>query len=300
MHKNESGLAKLAFKLGDIWRYLGIWLLPKALLSRLMGRFAELTSPKKLVSLQVKSFSRIFDVNMAESALPLESFVSLQDFFTRRLKPGARSIDKSRNAVTSPCDGFWGSSGQAQDGKALQIKGKFYQLTNLLGLPAESQALANCNYATFYLSPRDYHRFHSPIDGHVVAMTYIPGALWPVNDWAVRCVENLFCVNERVVMTISPLNRPSEHVYLVAVAATNVGKIHVEFGRDVLTKPQKYLHRTYGPDEYFFAQGQELGHFMFGSTLVMVAKPTVLELEAKAMGNKVILGERIGKTMFES
>lgn len=283
------------------WLRLGLWLIPKGILSRAMGRFAEIRSPRALVRLQIKVFSRLFDVNLFEAASPIDSFKCLQDFFTRRLKPGARKIARSQNALISPCDGFWGSSGFAEHGKALQIKGKYYSLENLIGKDAAQNAnLANSVYATFYLSPKDYHRFHSPIDGHVVEMTYIPGQLWPVNNWAVSNIENLFCVNERVVMAIQPLANPKKLMYLVAVGATMVGKIRVEFGRDSFDKPQGFLHRKYGPNEYFFAQGQELGQFMFGSTLVLVAQSNEVLLQFEAMAKVLTLGECIGRTTYES
>jgi phosphatidylserine decarboxylase len=272
-------------------------LLPKHTLSRLAGRAAALRLPGVLQRLQIGVFGRAVGVDFSEARDPIESFGSLQEFFTRALREGARPIDTAPDAVVSPCDGSWGASGTVEADTLLQIKGSPYSLTALLGSSVLAQMFNGGAYATFYLSPRDYHRFHMPCAARVRSASYIPGALWPVNRIGVEGVEGLFTQNERLCAFFSVAGDPVD-LALVAVAATMVGKVHVTFDNDLTTNVRggRQVLRSFR-EPIRFAKGEEWGRFEFGSTIVMVAARSLLELDARPSGTGVRLGERIGRLL---
>lgn len=278
-----------------IW-YQSLKLLPKNTVSRLMGSVAQTRFPKPIVQAQIKAFARRFDIDIEESAQPIESFGCLQEFFTRALKEGARPIDQAPEAMVSPCDGSWGQSGIVHDGLLMQVKGKDYRLVSLLG---DNEWALKCEkgmYATFYLSPRDYHRFHAPCDVHVLDAVHLPGHLWPVNLKAVQSVDDLFCVNERIIIVMQPVHAPTERLYMVAVGATMVGKVHVNFDVGLTTNVAQMgpRRKNYGIQKPFFAKGAELGRFEFGSTVVMIATKGLCLLDLQPQGTSLRLGEKIG------
>jgi phosphatidylserine decarboxylase len=271
-------------------------LLPKHTLSRLAGRAAALRLPGALRRWQIGAFGRAVGVDFSEARDPIESFGSLQDFFTRALRDGVRPIDTSPDAVVSPCDGSWGASGTVEADTLLQIKGSPYSLTALLGSSVLAQVFKGGPYATFYLSPRDYHRFHMPCAARVRSASYIPGALWPVNRIGVEGIEGLFTQNERLCAFCSVAGDPVD-LALVAVAATMVGKVRVTFD-DLTTNVRRggQVLRSYR-EPMRYAKGEEWGRFEFGSTIVMVAAPALMQLEAQPPGTSVRLGQRIGRLL---
>ncbi len=233
-------------------------------MSRWMGRLSSLPLPTFLRVRLLGAFGRFFGVDFTEINEPLHSFRRLQDFFIRELKPGLRVIEEGE--LVSPCDGAFGQCGQIDHGVLLQIKGKSYTLAELLG--EHVPEFDNAHYATIYLSPRDYHRFHAPCDAKVVKARYIPGHLWPVNPWAVKNINKLFCVNERIVCWLD------SDTILVAVGATMVGKVKLKFDATLTTNVRKLgvVTREYGANAPALKKGDELGHFEFGSTVVLVTK----------------------------
>ena len=265
--------------------------LPQHWLSAMAGRLASLPAP----TLAVKSFGRFYGVNFDEIKEPIDSFGSLQSFFTRELKPGARPIDPAPDAVVSPCDGRWGAAGTIRDDTAMQLKGRSYSVRMLLHDDAQAVRFAGGTYATLYLSPRDYHRFHCPIDGDVVGTRYIPGALWPVNKAGLFHVDGLFTKNERIIAWLRPRHDPSALIAMIAVGATMVGKIRVSFDDNVTSNVSKptVTVKSYSPP-ISLRKGQEWGRFEFGSTIVLLATKNALSLDVQSEGSSLILGSRIG------
>jgi phosphatidylserine decarboxylase len=172
--------------------------LPVHALSRAAGRAASVRLPALLRAPACRAFARAVGANLAEVRDPLDSFASLQDFFTRALRADARTIDPDPAALVAPCDGSWGACGRIADGSLLQVKGRPYSLAALLGDEAAAKALEGGWYATFYLAPRDYHRFHAPCDGFVSRAVHLPGSLFPVNPIGLAYVPDLFAENERI------------------------------------------------------------------------------------------------------
>ncbi len=265
--------------------------LPLQALSRGAGRAAGWRLPAPLQRAEIRLFGALTGIDFSEVRDPIASFETLGDFFTRALQDGVRPIDPAPDAVVSPCDGAWGASGRIEAGTLLQLKGRPYSLAALLGDEAEAKHFEGGPFATLYLGPKDYHRFHMPCAATPVRARYLPGSLWPVNATGREGVDGLFAENERIVATFS-LGRDAL-LCIAAVGATLVGKVRVVF--DDLT-----TQSAGGPALWHYAQadrlekGQEWGRFEFGSTLVMLATPDALSLDEAAPGSPLRLGTRIG------
>ena len=264
--------------------------LPKHGMSRVAGRVANLRVPWTLRATVYRAFARIFGAKLEEVELPLTSYGSINAFFTRQLKAGLRPI--AANAIVSPVDGAVGAYGPVADDVLVQAKGRTYSLAALVGDEELAHAMDGGTFATLYLAPKDYHRIHVPLDGDIVAATYIPGELWPVNVHAVTHVADLFAVNERIVITIR--GRAGGTTIVVLVGATMVGTTRVAFD-DLHTNARRrdVQRRRYDPPIPVHAGGP-LGHFEFGSTVILVSSRYAGALDPLEVGETVRMGQRIG------
>jgi phosphatidylserine decarboxylase len=268
-------------------------LLPRGLVSHAAGRFAALRWPGPLQRCQIRAFARAFGIDLSELRDPLASFASLQAFFTRALREGARPLDPDPAALLAPCDGTWGSSGPIRDGLLFQVKGESYSLARLLASDLDARTYEGGEYATLYLSPRDYHRFHSPADVAIERALRVPGTLWPVNRAGLECVPGLFARNERICAHARAASGP---LCLVAVGAALVGKVRLAFDPELSTQAGRTLReRRYAGAEPQLARGAEWGRFEFGSTLVLLLAPGTAALDRAQPGTAVRLGRRIGR-----
>jgi phosphatidylserine decarboxylase len=272
-------------------------LLPKNALSRLAGRFVSIRWPRPLQRLQIHAFARAFGVDLDEVKDPIDSFACLQDFFVRELVDGARPLPQDPMIFVSPCDGAWGESGRVEKGMLLQVKGRPYALASLIGGEGRARTYEGGWFATIYLSPKDYHRFHSPCDARVSRLRYLPGNLWPVNRAGVEGVDSLFAENERICAFFDLVGAGGEEsLCIVAVGATMVGKVKVDFDALTTNVPGAVeCERDLRDQEIALARGQQWGRFEFGSTLVLVGRPGSFELEPRPSGTPVRLGEAIGR-----
>jgi phosphatidylserine decarboxylase len=269
--------------------------LPIHALSRAAGRAASVRLPAPLRAPACRAFARALGADLAEVRDPLDSFASLQDFFTRALRTDARAIDRDLAALVAPCDGSWGASGRIADGALLQVKGRPYSLSALLGDESTAKSFEGGWYATFYLAPRDYHRFHAPCDGWVSRAVHLPGSLWPVNSFGRANVPNLFAVHERIcAFARLRATEARESLALVAVGATLVGKVHVTFDTLTTNTRDRVPQWRYYDKPPRLVKGAEWGRFEFGSTLVIAAAPDALDLAPRPPGSRLRLGERIG------
>jgi len=237
--------------------------IPRAPLTRLMGRFSKIRSPA-LTRLSIALWRQFSPLDLSDAKQA--SFESLHACFTRELKPGARPIDANPETITSPCDAFVVACGSINDGQLVQAKGQTYTLSELLGPSVSSQAYQGGTYVTLRLTSTMYHRFHAPADGQLEHVTYMAGDVWNVNPPALARVARLYCRNERAVLQMR-LTDGTPFV-LVPVAAVLVASIRLH-AADVL------LHLRYpGPNEIpcqsGFVKGQELGWFEHGSTIIAV------------------------------
>ena len=264
--------------------------LPKHALSRAAGWLATRTVPVSWRGAVYRGYSRIFGARWEDAELPLEAYPSINAFFTRRLKPGLRPL--APDAIICPVDAAVGAYGTVTHDTLVQAKGRDYSLTALLGSKAFADRFEGGTYTTLYLSPKDYHRIHVPLDGAITEATYVPGELWPVNVAAVTHVADLFAVNERIVIT---LVRPNGGVMaIVPVGATMVGMTRLTFD-DLHTNARRreVQQRRYDPPVTMRA-GDQLGHFEFGSTVVLVCSRDCGIIEPLTLDAPVRLGQRLG------
>jgi phosphatidylserine decarboxylase len=264
--------------------------LPKHGLSRVAGALANLTVPRPLRKPVYRGFARIFGAALDEVELPLTDYPSINAFFTRQLKAGLRPV--AAWAIVSPVDGTVGAYGPVVDDVLVQAKGRDYSLAALVGDRALAHAMEGGTFATLYLAPRDYHRIHVPLDGEIVAATYIPGELWPVNVYAVTHVADLFAVNERIVITMR--GRTGGTMIVVLVGATMVGTTRVAFD-DLHTNARRrsVQWRTYEPPIPVRA-GAPLGHFEFGSTVIVVCSADAGAIGPLEIGETLRMGQWLG------
>lgn len=264
--------------------------LPKHALSRGAGWIASRTVPVGMRGAVYRGYSRIFGAKPEEAALPLEAYPSINAFFTRELKPGLRPL--APNAIVSPVDAAVGAYGVVERDTLVQAKGRTYSLAALLGSTALADRFEGGTYTTLYLSPKDYHRIHVPMAGAITSATYIPGELWPVNVAAVTHVADLFAVNERIVIMLEPAS--GGLMAVVPVGATMVGMTRLVFD-DLHTNARRrdIQARRYDPPVRMQV-GDQLGHFEFGSTVVLVCSPDAGTIQPLQLGAPVRLGQRIG------
>ena len=265
--------------------------LPKHGMSRVAGRLANARVPWALRAAVYRGFARIFGATLEEVELPLTSYSSINAFFTRQLKPGLRPV--APNAIVSPVDGAVGAYGPVADDVLVQAKGRTYSLAALVGDPELAHAMDGGTFTTLYLAPKDYHRIHVPIDGDIVSATYIPGELWPVNVHAVTHVADLFAVNERIVVTIR--GRAGGTMAVVLVGATMVGTTRVAFDDLHTNARRRVVERRRYDQPIPVHAGEQLGHFEFGSTVIVVCSRVAGAIDPLAEGETVRMGQRMGR-----
>ena len=243
------------------------YLMPKQAMTVLAGKLAS-ARLGGLTTAAIRRFVARYNVNMDEAAQPdIGAYTSFNDFFTRALKPGARPLVAAD--LICPVDGAISQFGPIARDQIFQAKGHTYSTTALVGGDAALAAqFENGHFATLYLSPRDYHRIHMPCDGTLTRMVHVPGDLFSVNPLTARGVPGLFARNERVVCAFDSANGP---FVLVLVGATIVGSMATVW-HGLVNPPRTGKQRQwdYAPGQVSLQQGDEMGRFLLGSTVVML------------------------------
>ncbi|KAM4707684.1 phosphatidylserine decarboxylase proenzyme, mitochondrial isoform 2-T2 [Discoglossus pictus] len=303
-------------KVAYTWEVALYKTVPTRLLSRAWGRLNQVELPTWLRKPVYSLYIWTFGVNMKEAAVEdLHQYRNLSEFFRRKLKPQARPVCDS-HSVISPSDGKILHFGRVKNCEVEQVKGVTYSLESFLGpqtwtenLPVsktsfqdqlvtkEGNELYHC---VIYLAPGDYHCFHSPTDWNVYHRRHFPGSLMSVNPGVARWIKELFCYNERVVLTGG-----WKHGFfsLTAVGATNVGSIRIYFDRDLQTNSPRYSKGSHNDLSYVtnnnqdgivMRKGEQLGEFNLGSTIVLIFEaPKDFTFNLKA-GQKIHFGEAVG------
>jgi phosphatidylserine decarboxylase len=222
-----------------------------------------------------------------------QSYESLNALFTRHFVE-MRPFSAEAYEVISPCDSLITEWGTIEETKALQIKGMSYDVNDFLGehiSNSSKEAVRNGSFVNFYLSPRDYHRYHVPLDMQVVKAVHVPGKLYPVNIPTLKNKVDLFIENERVV--IECLSSEGKRFFMVLVGALNVGQMEVSFEPKIQTNTV-LTPSVYEYENLHLKKGDDFGCFKMGSTIIMLCEKEMCEWDVQT-GVSVRFGQTIAK-----
>lgn len=269
--------------------------LPHHAISRFAGKIADCRCPI-LKNALIRSFIRLYGVDLSEAISPdLEDYATFNEFFTRRLREGARPLSRDPRAVISPVDGKISQLGELLgDRWLIQAKGIDYSVETLLADERLAKDFYGGAFATLYLSPRDYHRVHMPVSGQLREMIHIPGWLFGVGEWTTENLPGLFTRNERVVMLFETEAGP---MALAMVGAMVVGSIATVWHGIVTPPTGREVRRWRYPEtsEYRFERGAELGHFRVGGSTVIVLFGRDRLIFKRQEGEPIRMGELLGQ-----
>jgi phosphatidylserine decarboxylase len=244
----------------------------------------------------IKLFVRHFPVDLEEAEFArVENYDSFNHFFTRELKPGARTIEPSARSMVSPVDGMVSQAGEIRAGQLIQAKGHDFSLMHLLRDDSETaERFANGSFCTIYLAPFNYHRIHMPLTGKLRHWSYVPGRLFSVNAATARALPNLFTRNERICAVFDTDVGPFA---LIMVGALFVGSMETVWSGQVTPPHLRQGGERYEPmGQVNLAKGQEMGRFNMGSTVILLAPPDTVGWNANIVPGKAVrMGEAIGR-----
>jgi len=269
------------------------YILPQHMLSRIVYALmrCETIWVKNLL---IRLISRMAGIDYTEALSPDPAdYPSFNAWFTRALKPGARSFDPDPLAMLCPCDGRISEAGQLREDRILQAKGKDYTQQDLLAGDPVCASLSGGRFFTIYLSPKDYHRVHMPLGGRLRRMIHVPGRLFSVSPATVRQVPRLFARNERV---ISVFDTDSGPLVMVLVGAMLVSSTETVWAGEVTpTKSRGVTVKDYSGEDIRLARGDEMGRFNMGSTVIVLTPAgTLRDVAELAGGDAVLLGQKLG------
>ena len=278
----------------DYLKTIPHYLLPKSGLTALAGQFAnvEQTTVKNYL---IKQFIERYQVNMQEALEESpDAYKTFNDFFIRRLKPDARII--ADTDLVSPADGSLSETGLIEKGRLFQAKNRSYRASELLGCHSSyNQSFDNGYFMTIYLSPKDYHRVHMPMDAQLIEMTYLPGKLFSVQPSLTKNIPRLFARNERLSILF---DTAAGRMSMVMVGATIVGSIATRWHGDISRSRQSVFfdYQDLENHERQFKKGEEMGYFKLGSTVILLFsnKENIQWTQTFEAGKTLRLGQALG------
>jgi len=275
----------------DRLKALLLTVLPHHLISRILF-FASRLEHKSWQQFLIKRYIKMFKVDLHQAQYQsAKEYRTLNEFFTRELLTSARPINFAHDVLVSPVDGQISQIGRLSSGQLLQAKGRHYEVAALLGESYET-CFDEGAFATIYLSPKDYHRIHMPMNGSVDNISYIPGRLFSVAPFCVENVSSVFARNERVVCIF---NTELGKMALVLVGAINVSAIETTWeGLITPKRGQQAFNKHYDNEEVSIDKGTEMGRFNMGSTVILITSGDKIEwLESCTAGTSLNMGEKI-------
>lgn len=271
------------------------YVLPQHGLSRIAGWLAN-TRIRWIKTRFIEWFIKQYQVDMSIAANPdPNSYDCFNDFFTRPLAQGQRPIAEEATAITCPADGCISQLGEIKHGQLFQAKGHEYRLVELVGGDADiAKHFHDGSFATIYLSPKDYHRVHMPLEGTLESMVHVPGDLFSVNDTTASHVPRLFARNERVVALFNTAAGP---MAVIMVGAMIVASIETVWAGLVTPRKRQVQRTDYQKTQPLtLNKGEEMGQFKLGSTaIVLFGKDACQWSEQLQAGSTVKMGEAIGQ-----
>lgn len=279
----------------DHLKCLPQYIVPHHLLTRLLGYLANIKQPF-FKNLGIRFFIWCYGVNMQEAIEENpQHYTTFNAFFIRALKPTARPIANKENNIVSPADGTLSQLGLIEKDRLLQAKNHTFNCHELLGGNIDRTSLfLNGHFATFYLSPKDYHRVHMPLTGTLQEMIYIPGSLFSVNSTATEVIPELFSRNERLVCIFQTAAGP---MAVILIGAMIVGSIHTKWTGAVTPPHKSQIQRwDYATgNSITLNTGDELGHFQLGSSVIVMFGKNAVTWDSKLTANTSIkMGQALG------
>ncbi|HHS99376.1 MAG TPA: phosphatidylserine decarboxylase [Thiomicrospira sp.] len=282
-------------KLMDFVKVTPQYFIPKHMLSTGMHWFMQVETPW-IKNNVIKLLTKIYGINISEAADEnIENYPHFNAFFTRALKPEARPIDDTPDSWVSPVDGVISQSTHIEGNNIIQAKCHPYSVEALVGGDiGYAKQFHNGEAAVIYLSPKDYHRIHIPVDATLLSMTYVPGDLFAVNPATVRLVDGLFARNERLVIRFDSEKGP---FCLVMVGAIFVGSMETVWQGKITPDYEPTIqHWDYQDENIQFNKGDEIGRFNMGSTVVLLTTQNQLpELGKINPDTPIKMGQHLAK-----
>jgi len=279
----------------DYLKALPQYLLPHHALSAVMHRLARIETPV-IKNAMIRFVIRHYQVDMSLARQSdYRAYPSFNAFFTRELKPQARPLPEDPRVIVSPVDGAISQLGAVREGRIFQAKGRDFGLQDLLGGDAGlARRFEGGRFATLYLSPRDYHRIHCPMDAQLREMIHVPGRLFSVNPATTRVIPGLFARNERVVAVFDTVLGP---MALVMVGAIFVSSIETVWAGEVTPPSHGAVQRwDYTPGQWIFRRGDEVGRFNMGSTvIVLFGDPRIQLWPGLQSGAALVMGQPLAQ-----
>lgn len=262
------------------------------LISQYFGTFAKTEFPSFIQNIINGAYVKFLKLDMSEFRQP-QYYKSLNDLFTRELSI-PRAINEEENSVISPTDSFVTACGNLKKDTLLQIKGMQYNIDELLTyhVGENINRIYDGSFMNFYLSPKDYHRYHAPATFKITKLIHVPGKLYPVNIPYLNKEIDLFCQNERVILECFDSN--NKLFYMIFVGALNVGQMVFEFEPAVETNIDAKEIKVYEYEKLTVSKGDCLGYFKMGSTVVMVWEKEMISLQ-ELSNKKVSFGDKINR-----
>jgi phosphatidylserine decarboxylase len=270
------------------------YLVPQHLLSRFVAFFANCSWPwfkNRFITWYIAHYK--VDMSLAEQP-NINAYKTFNEFFIRKLKPACRPISANPNEIICPVDGTISQIGKVEGHQLIQAKGVKYNLAALLGDEKYAEVFKGGEFSTIYLSPKDYHRAHIPLDGKLVEMFYVPGNLFSVNSLTAQFVPNLYARNERMIAIFAT---EVGLMAVIMVGAIIVAGINTVWSGKVAPNKSKSIERWQYASEnkYIFKKGDEIGHFELGSTVIVLFEPNKIVWNSQLKNNlSVQFGQTFG------
>ncbi len=262
-------------------------------ISQTFGKFANKKFSKTIQTLINKTYINLMKLDMSEFK-EASSYDSLNALFTRKLNQ-PRAFSPNEKDFISPCDAWISECGDLHQEYALQIKGMEYRCDDFLGKEfsqEEKSLIHDGKFINFYLSPKDYHRYHIPLDIKILKVVHIPGKFYPVNLPSLKKRINLFIENERVVLQCQ--TQAGKIFYMVLVSALNVGVMQVSFESRIKTNADALHSSVYEYENLHLKKGEDFGCFEMGSTIIVLCEKDMLDIRLK-MGDNVKFAQTVAR-----
>ena len=285
---------KFTDRLNALWQYP----LPHHVLSRAIYKATRIQA-KPVKNALIRAAIRHFDIDMSLAAeQDINAYPHFNSFFTRTLRADARPVCQGKNEIACPVDGAISQLGDISNGRIFQAKGHDYSLEALVGgYKHLHDEFDGGEFATIYLSPRDYHRIHMPLSGKLREVIYIPGRLFSVNAATTRAIPGLFARNERLVAVFDTEIGPMAVILVAAIFVAGIETVWSgNFGDDMF---RKFQHWNHAGDPHLpqvsLGKGEEMGRFNMGSTVILLFGKNKMNWDAQAKANTTVqMGQKLG------